>query len=120
MTDYIQAMLDRDSDSGNSDEPMSRVPAVFSGAAAGTRSVMSLLRAVLAVLGAFLIVIGVPIAFVTPFPFVPIGLPIVILGVVLLARNSMIGKRWMQSMLQRHPTLERFAPHWLLNLILGE
>ena len=83
-------------------------------------SVQGVLRPVLALLGIILIIIGVPIAILTPFPFVPIGLPIVILGCVLLARNSMSGRRWMQSTLERYPTLERFAPSWLLKLILGE
>ena len=82
--------------------------------------IMRFLRPILAGLGAFLIIIGVPIAMMTPFPFVPIGLPIVILGTVLLARNSTAGKRWMQNMLEHHPKLERFAPQWLLKLILGE
>lgn len=81
---------------------------------------MRFLRPILAALGAFFIIIGVPIAMMTPFPFVPIGLPIVILGTVLLARNSLAGKRWMQNTLKRYPSLERFAPNWLLHLILGE
>ncbi len=82
--------------------------------------VLKFLRPLLALLGMFFIVIGVPIAFLTPIPFVPIGLPIVILGVVLLARNSLAGKRWMQNTIAKHPNLKRFAPNWLLQLILGD
>lgn len=81
---------------------------------------LKLLRPILAVLGMFFIVIGVPIAILTPIPLVPIGLPIVILGVVLLARNSLAGKRWMQNTISKHPSLKRFAPNWLLHLILGD
>ena len=84
------------------------------------RRILGILRPILAALGAFFIIIGVPIAMMTPFPFVPIGLPIVILGTVLLARNSLAGRRWMQNTLKKHPSLERFAPHWLLKLIFGE
>ncbi|MAK60632.1 MAG: hypothetical protein CMK09_06610 [Ponticaulis sp.] len=77
-----------------------------------------LIRATLALLGAILIPIGVVIAFLTPI--IPVGLPIVILGVVLLARNAVWGRRWLQSMLAKYPKLERFAPDWLLKLIFGD
>ncbi len=82
--------------------------------------VMVIIRPLLAAVGLFFIVVGVPIAFLTPIPFVPIGLPIVILGVVLLARNSLAGRRWMQKTIAKHPNLKRFAPNWLLNLIFGD
>ncbi|MCI4645218.1 MAG: hypothetical protein MRY64_10580 [Hyphomonadaceae bacterium] len=76
-------------------------------------------RQCLALLGLFFIIVGVPIAFLTPFPFVPIGLPVVILGVVLLGRNSVWGRRWMEGVIARHPTIERFAPNWLMRLVFG-
>ena len=105
-----------------SEEPSEMKSNKTQGVAAGAAAVgvTTVVRPVLAAFGGFLIVIGVPIAMATPIPFLPFGLPIVILGVVLLARNSRAGKRWMQNMLKRHPRLERFAPHWLLNLILGD
>lgn len=78
----------------------------------------AVLRASLALLGALLIPFGVIVGFLTPF--IPIGLPIVIVGVVLLARNAVWGRRFVQNTLTRHPTLERFAPEWLLRLIFGE
>ncbi|MEL6386316.1 MAG: hypothetical protein AAFR41_04885 [Pseudomonadota bacterium] len=81
--------------------------------------IMSVLRPVLAVLGLIFIIIGVPLAIITPFPFIPIGLPVVILGVVLLGRNSLWGRRWMEGVLDRHPTVERFAPDWLMKLVFG-
>jgi hypothetical protein len=82
------------------------------------QGVAAIIRSALAILGAILIPLGVIIAFLTPI--LPIGLPIVILGVVLLARNAVWGRRWLQGMLARHPSLERFAPDWLLRLIFGE
>lgn len=78
-----------------------------------------LVRQLFAILGLVLIIIGVPIAIVTPFPFVPIGLPIVILGVVLLGRNSLWGRNWMEGVLARHPSVERFAPNWLMKLVFA-
>ena len=52
-------------------------------------------------------------------PIIPVGLPIAILGVVLLGRNAMWGRRWMESVLARHPRVERFAPNWLMRLVFG-
>ncbi|MEO1029305.1 MAG: hypothetical protein AAFX02_09650, partial [Pseudomonadota bacterium] len=43
-------------------------------------------RQALAIIGLVLVIISVPIAMATPF--IPIGLPIGIVGVVLLGRNS--------------------------------
>ena len=48
-----------------------------------------------------------------------IVVPIAILGVVLLGRNAMWGRRWMESVLARHPRVERFAPNWLMRLVFG-
>lgn len=78
-----------------------------------------LVRQTFAILGLVLIIIGVPIAIITPFPFVPIGLPIVILGVVLLGRNSIWGRNWMERVLQRHPSVEKHAPNWLMKAVFG-
>ena len=82
------------------------------------QSLSAIIRAALAIFGALLIPIGIVIAFLTPI--LPIGLPIVIVGVVLLARNAVWGKRFVQGTLRRYPKLERFAPDWLLKLIFGE
>lgn len=87
--------------------------------AAMGHGVRSVVRIVAAGFGVFFIVIGVPLAMITPFPFVPIGLPVVILGVVLLGRNSVTGRRWMEGVLVRYPKVERFAPHWLMKLVFG-
>ena len=79
----------------------------------------TLVRQILALVGLFLIIIGVPIAMLTPFPFVPIGLPVIIFGVVLLGRNSLWGRRWMEGVLAKYPKVERFAPNWLMKLVFG-
>lgn len=87
--------------------------------AAVGQGVRILFRQFLALLGMVFIIIGVPLAMITPFPFVPIGLPVVIIGVVLLGRNSVWGRRWMEGILDRWPALERYAPHWLMKLVFG-
>ncbi|MEO1101828.1 MAG: hypothetical protein AAFW65_08275 [Pseudomonadota bacterium] len=87
--------------------------------AAVGQGMRTLVRQLFALLGLVLIIVGVPIAILTPFPFVPIGLPIVILGVALLGRNSLWGRNWMEGVLSRHPNIERFAPNWLMKLVFG-
>ncbi len=77
------------------------------------------MRQLLAMLGLVLILIGVPLAIITPFPFVPIGLPVVIIGVVLLGRNSLWGRALMERILRHFPGVERFAPNWLMRLVFG-
>lgn len=77
----------------------------------------TLVRQACALLGLALIVIAIPIGFVTPL--LPIGLPIAIVGVVLLGRNSLWGKQWMERILARHPRIERFAPNWLMKAVFG-
>ena len=82
-----------------------------------TTGLRALLRQCLALLGLGLIIIAIPIAFVTPI--LPVGLPIAVLGVVLLGRNAIWGKRWMEGVLARNPKLERFAPNWLMRAVFG-
>lgn len=77
----------------------------------------AVLRPFLALLGLLLLLLSIPIGFATPF--LPIGLPIGICGVVLLGRNSVWGKRWMESVLVRYPKTERLAPNWLMKLVFG-
>ncbi|MFN7056045.1 hypothetical protein [Hyphomonas sp.] len=74
-------------------------------------------RQVLAVSGLGLIVLSIPIGIATPI--LPIGLPMAIVGVVLLGRNAVWGRRWMESVLHRHPRVERFAPNWLMRTVFG-
>lgn len=94
-------------------------PAFGQPIAAVGQGMRTLLRQFFALLGLVLIIIGVPLAIATPFPFVPIGLPVVILGVVLLGRNSLWGRRWMEGVLERHPKVEGFAPNWLMKLVFA-
>lgn len=75
------------------------------------------LRQGLAFIGLGLIVLAVPVAFATPF--IPIGLPMAIVGVVLLGRNAVWGRRWMESVLARHPRIEKMAPNWLMTRVFG-
>lgn len=74
-------------------------------------------RQLLAIIGLFMIALSIPVGLLTPL--IPIGLPFGILGVVLLGRNSVWGHRWMESVLARHPGVERFAPNWLMKLVFA-
>ena len=88
--------------------------APFGAVGAGMRT---LVRQMFALIGLLMIIVAIPIAFVTPI--LPIGLPIAILGVVLLGRNSVWGRRWMEGVITRHPRVERFAPNWLMKAVFG-
>jgi len=81
------------------------------------QQVNSAFRQVLAVVGLVHIAVAIPVGMATPF--LPIGLPIAILGVILLGRNSEWGRRWMEGIMARHPRVERFAPNWLMRLVFG-
>jgi hypothetical protein len=83
------------------------------------RKRVSVWRVSLAGTGVLLLILSVPIAILTPFPFIPIGVGIGVAGAALLARNSRQGKQWMARQINRHPRLDRMAPHWLKTLILG-
>lgn len=74
-------------------------------------------RQTLAVSGLGLIVLAIPVGFATPF--LPIGLPMAIVGTVLLGRNAVWGRRWMESIMARHPRVERMAPNWLIRSVFG-
>lgn len=74
-------------------------------------------RQVLAVTGLGMVVLAVPIGMATPF--IPIGLPMAIVGAVLLGRNAVWGRRWMESVMARHPRVEKMAPNWLMKAVFG-
>jgi drug/metabolite transporter (DMT)-like permease len=74
-------------------------------------------RQVLALTGLVLIVLSIPVGFATPF--VPVGLPMAVVGVVLLGRNAVWGRRWMESVLTRYPRIEKMAPNWLMARVFG-
>lgn len=74
-------------------------------------------RQAAAILGLVLIVVAIPIGFVTPF--IPIGLPLAIVGVILLGRNAKWGRIGMEKLMSKYSRLERFAPNWLMKLVFG-
>lgn len=74
-------------------------------------------RQMFAVTGLAMIIVAVPVGVMTPF--LPIGLPLAIVGVILLGRNAHWGRSGMEKLMARWPTLERFAPHWLMQLVFG-
>ncbi|MEM7663540.1 MAG: hypothetical protein AAF292_14955 [Pseudomonadota bacterium] len=76
-----------------------------------------LFRQVLALIGLFLVILSIPIGFLTPF--LPVGLPLGILGAALLARNSVWGQQLIRHLLDRYPKLNKITPDWLLKLITG-
>ncbi|MEM7006973.1 MAG: hypothetical protein AAF498_13935 [Pseudomonadota bacterium] len=76
-----------------------------------------LFRQALALLGLFLVILSVPVGFLTPF--LPVGLPLGILGSALLARNSVWGQQLIRYLLNRYPKLDKLTPDWLLKLITG-
>ena len=75
-------------------------------------------RQTLAVMGLLMVILAIPIGFLTPF--IPIGLPIGIFGSALLARNSVWGQRFIRHLLIKNPRLEKISPDWLLKMILGK
>lgn len=74
-------------------------------------------RQALALIGLVLVILSIPIGFLTPL--IPIGLPIGIFGAALLARNSVWGQRLILHLIKRNPRLERITPSWLKKLIVG-
>lgn len=81
------------------------------------RRLKGAVRQMLAVVGLMHIAVAIPVGMATPF--LPIGLPIAIIGVILLGRNSVWGRRWMENIMERFPHVERFAPHWLMKLVFN-
>ena len=79
-----------------------------------------IVRGVLALLGVGLIIIGVPVAIITPFPMIPIGLSIVVAGTVLVARNSLTGRLWLAGMVEQYPRIRHLTPNWLKALLFGK
>ncbi len=97
----------------NNDPNQTRRPAEVAPIAMAT----TVVRQVFALLGLAMIIVAIPIALMTPF--LPIGLPIAIIGVILLGRNSVWGRNWMEGVMQRHSRVERLAPNWLMKLVFG-
>ena len=71
----------------------------------------------LALTGLGLIVLSVPVGFATPAR--PLGLPLAVVGAVLIGRNAVWARQWLESTLTRHPRIEKMAPNWLVTRIFG-
>jgi len=74
-------------------------------------------RQMLALSGLGLVILSLPVGFATPF--LPVGLPMAVVGAVLLGRNAVWGRRWMEGMLARYPRIEKMAPRWLMVRVFG-
>jgi len=56
---------------------------------------------VLSLLGLILLVLSVPVGVLTPF--IPVGLPMAIAGLILIGRNSRVGKGLIATTARRYP-----------------
>ncbi|WP_291040702.1 hypothetical protein [Hyphomonas sp.] len=74
-------------------------------------------RQAMALAGLGLIVLSVPVGFATPN--LPVGLPMAVVGAVLLGRNAVWGRRWVEGVLRRYPRFEKLAPNWLMTRVFG-
>lgn len=74
-------------------------------------------RQALALGGLGLIVLSIPVGFLTPV--LPVGLPMAIVGAVLFGRNAVWARHWMEGVLARHPRLEKLAPDWMMTQLFG-
>lgn len=59
------------------------------------------MRFLMTVLGTVLLILSIPIGALTPF--IPIGLPMAIVGLLLVGRNSRLGKGLIVRTARRHP-----------------
>jgi len=100
--------------------PQGEKPLPIGGAGAGVvfKGVRLVGRQALALLGLFLVILSIPIGFITPA--IPIGLPIGLFGSALLARNSVWGQRLIRGLVNRFPKLEKIIPDWLEKLVFGK
>ena len=67
--------------------------------------IVLVLRAIFVAVGLALMAIAIPLGFITPF--IPIGLPLGILGLILVATASKTAHRWITNALKRHPAIWR-------------
>ena len=59
------------------------------------------MKIILSALGVVIVILSIPIGALTPF--LPVGLPLTILGIVLIGRNSRWGKRLVVSAARWNP-----------------
>ncbi len=82
------------------------------------QGLLFLYRQSMALIGLLLLIISFPIGILSPF--IPIGLPIAIVGASLLVRYSKWGAYLVKTILERNPKLTKLMPAWLLKLIGGD
>jgi hypothetical protein len=63
------------------------------------------MKAILSLVGIVLLVFSFPVGVLTPF--IPVGLPMAIIGLVLIGRNSRFGKGMILSTARRHPRVRQ-------------
>jgi hypothetical protein len=68
-------------------------------------AVVLVIRTILVAVGLGLMAISVPLALVTPI--FPVGLPVGLLGLVLVAAASKTAHRWITNRLRKHPWIWR-------------
>ena len=74
--------------------------------AADARFVLQwVLKRVMLAIGAGLLILAIPIAIVTPI--LPVGLPLAVVGLLILLNNSNTAKRWFVRWGKRHPITMR-------------
>ncbi len=59
------------------------------------------MKAALSLLGLILVILAIPVGILTPF--IPVGLPLAIAGLILIGRNSRLGKGVMVTTARRYP-----------------
>ncbi len=74
------------------------------------------MKILMSLVGLILVILAVPIGALTPF--IPVGLPMAILGMVLIGRNSRLGKGMIATTARRYPrTRQLYVKH--LRPVLG-
>jgi type IV secretory pathway TrbD component len=63
------------------------------------------MKALLSLVGIILLVLSFPIGALTPF--IPVGLPMAIVGLVLIGRNSRLGKGMILTTARRNPRMRQ-------------
>lgn len=63
------------------------------------------MKLALSLLGLLLLILSVPIGVLTPF--LPVGLPLAVVGLVLVGRNSRLGRGVLLRTARRRPTMRQ-------------
>jgi hypothetical protein len=71
----------------------------------------------LALGGAALVMLSLPVGLV--LPSIPLALPMVVIGAVLVGLNAVWARRWLDEMFRRYPQVEKKVPDWLILMASG-